>query len=70
MCYNYLVGRGIMLKTFSKIQDISHRVTSNQLKMQEKHTIKIKEVRGRIRDGERTLSKKINTFDKKYGHFF
>jgi hypothetical protein len=59
-----------MLKTFSKIQDISHRVTSNQLKMQEKHTIKIKEVRGRIRDGERTLSKKINTFDKKYGHFF
>ena len=59
-----------MLKTFSKIQDISHRVTSNQLKMQEKHTIKIKEVRGRIRDGERTLSKKIDTFDKKYGHFF
>ena len=59
-----------MLKTFSKIQDISRRMTSNQLKMQEKHTIKIKEVRGRIRDGERTLSKKIDTFDKKYGHFF
>jgi hypothetical protein len=38
--------------------------------MKEKHTIKTKEVRGRIRDGERTLSKKIDTFDKKYGHFF
>ena len=59
-----------MLKTFSKIQDISRRVTSNQLKMKEKHTIKTKEVRGRSRDGERMLSKKIDTFDKKYGHFF
>jgi hypothetical protein len=59
-----------MLKTFSKIQDISRRVTSNQLKMQEKHKIKINEVRGRIKDGERSLSKKFDTFNKKYEHFF
>ncbi|HEM5128502.1 TPA: hypothetical protein U1278_000247 [Streptococcus suis] len=59
-----------MLKTYSKIQDISHHVTSNQLKMRKKHAIKIEEVRGKIKVGEKSLSKKIDTFDKKYGRFF
>ncbi|WP_170239315.1 hypothetical protein [Streptococcus suis] len=59
-----------MFKTFTKIQDISQSVTSNKLIMQKKHTTISREVNEKIRDGENSLTRKIDAFNEKYGHFF
>lgn len=59
-----------MFKTFTKIQDISQSVTSNKLIMQKRHTTISREVNEKIRDGENSLTRKIDAFNEKYGRFF
>ncbi|HFI0273277.1 TPA: hypothetical protein ACGO2R_002249 [Streptococcus suis] len=59
-----------MFKTFTKIQDISQSVTSNKLIMQKKHTTISREVNEKIRDGENSLTRKIDAFNEKHGRFF